>query len=68
MVPARAAPARKGIYVIPVSVTELVGSESYRNYVLSLHRQLRSRGIAEHLILFDSAEAKPPPQFRCNTN
>src|SRR6266404_1759067 len=43
MVPARAAPARKGIYVIPVSVTELVGSESYRNYVLSLHRQLRSR-------------------------
>ena len=58
MIPALPAPVRKGTYVIPVSVKELTKSESYRNYVLNLHRRLRSRGIAEHLILFDSAEAK----------
>jgi DNA-binding transcriptional regulator YhcF (GntR family) len=52
------APTRKKAYVIPISVTELMVSESYRNYVLSLHRRLRSRGIAEHLIFFESIEGK----------
>jgi hypothetical protein len=46
--------------VIPLSVTELTASESYRNCVLSLHRRLRSRGVAEHLILFESVERKAP--------
>jgi DNA-binding transcriptional regulator YhcF (GntR family) len=58
IIPASAPPVTKRTYVIPVSVTELTKSESYRNYVLSLHRRLRNRGIAEHLILFESVAAK----------
>ncbi len=60
LIPALAAPVRKRAYVLPLSVMELTASESYRNYVLALHRRLRSRGIAEHLILFESVDAKPP--------
>jgi hypothetical protein len=58
MIPALARFIKKGAYVIPISVTELAASEPYRNYVLNLHRRLRSRGIAEHLILFESVAAK----------
>ena len=58
IIPALVPPVKKHAYVIPLSVTELTASEQYRNYVLSLHRRLRSRGIAEHLILFESVAAK----------
>jgi DNA-binding transcriptional MocR family regulator len=58
IIPALVPPIKKQAYVIPISVAELAASEPYRNYVLSLHRRLRSRGIAEHLILFESVPAK----------
>ena len=54
IIPALVTPVKKQAYVIPISVTELATSEPYRNCVLSLHRRLRSRGIAEHFILFES--------------
>jgi DNA-binding transcriptional ArsR family regulator len=60
VIPASVPPIKKQAYLIPISVAELVASESYRNYVISLHRRLRSRGIAEHLILFESVPAKTP--------
>ena len=58
IIPALVPPIKKQAYVIPISVAELAASEPYRNGILSLHRRLRSRGIAEHLILFESVAAK----------
>ena len=55
IIPPRQEHVKTKALVIPVSVALLAESESYRNYILSLHRRLRSLGSPERLIFFEAS-------------
>jgi DNA-binding transcriptional regulator YhcF (GntR family) len=64
LIPARNEQVKMKALVVPVSVAELAQSESYRKYILNLHRRCRSLGFREHLIFFEASDQKGPKYLR----